>query len=136
MNDTIFGKIIRKEIPATIIYEDDNSLAFMDINPVVKGHFLLIPKEHYVWMQDTPDDLLCQLFIKTKILMKATIAALKCDYVQVSIVGKDVPHFHIHLIPRFLGDKIHGEGTIVYKDQEMEVIVEKIKNELSNISTI
>ncbi len=52
MNDTIFGKIIRKEIPATIIYEDEQFLSFMDINPASKGHILLIPKVQYTWMQD------------------------------------------------------------------------------------
>ncbi len=126
-NDTIFGKIIRGEIPATKVYEDDKCLAFMDINPVSKGHLLLIPKEHYQWMQDVPDELLGYLFIKTKELMIATKKGLECDYVQVSIVGKDVPHFHIHLMPRFLNDHLSGWPTFSYENGEMGIIAQKIK---------
>ena len=132
MNDTIFGKIIRKEIPATIVYEDEKSLVFLDINPVAEGHLLLIPKEHYVWMQDVPDELLSLLFIQTKKLMQALIAALSCDYVQVSIVGKDVPHFHIHLIPRSMNDGLHGWQTKTYTTpEEMKDIGEKIQKNIT-----
>lgn len=127
MNETIFGKIIRRELPATIVYEDDHCLAFMDINPVTKGHLLLIPKEHFIWMQDVPDELLSYLFIKSKTLMKTLIEALKADYVQVSVVGKDVPHFHIHLIPRLLGQDIHSGRTITYTPEEMGHLAQKIK---------
>ena len=108
MEDTVFGKIIRGEIPSTKVYEDDRCLAFLDINPVSKGHLLLIPKERYVWMQDIPNELLSYLFVQAKTLMKAQIEGLACDYVQVSVVGKDVPHFHIHLIPRWHRDGLHG----------------------------
>lgn len=129
-NNTIFGKIIRGEIPATKVYEDERCLAFLDIHPVAKGHLLLIPKEHYVWMQDVPDELLSYLFATTKILMKAMIAGVSCDYVQISIVGKDVPHFHIHLIPRTLDDALHGWPTVPYKEGEMNAFAEKIKSGL------
>lgn len=129
-NDTIFGKIIRGEIPATKVYEDEKCLAFMDINPVSKGHLLLIPKDHYVWMQDVPDELLSYLFVKTKILMKTMIKELGCDYVQISVLGKDVPHFHIHLMPRNLDDTLHGWPTFTYEGDEMNIIAEKIKKGL------
>lgn len=130
MNDTIFGKIIRGEIPATKVYEDEQCLAFMDIHPVAKGHLLLIPKEHYTWMQDVPDELLSYLFVQTKSLMRAMISSLQCDYVQVSVVGKDVPHFHIHLIPRYLDDALHGWDTLTYADTEMTDLAETIKGAL------
>jgi histidine triad (HIT) family protein len=130
MNETIFGKILSGEIPATKVYEDEKCLSFMDINPVAKGHLLLIPKEHYTWMQDVPDELLSYLFIKTKELMKAVIASLGCDYVQISIVGKDVPHFHIHLIPRYTDDTLQGWDTFSYQGDEMHSIAEKIKTEI------
>lgn len=130
MNDTIFGKIIRGEIPATKVYEDEQCLAFMDIHPVAKGHLLLIPKEHYTWMQDVPDELLSYLFVQTKSLMRAMISSLQCDYVQVSVVGKDVPHFHIHLIPRYLDDALHGWDTLTYEDNEMTDLAETIKGAL------
>lgn len=128
--DTIFSKIIRGEIPATKVYEDDESLAFLDIAPVSKGHTLLIPKEPYVWMQDVPDELLSSLFVKTKKLMSALKRGLKCDYVQISVVGKDVPHFHIHLIPRFFDDGLPNFPTLSYNDNEMSEIADQIKKAL------
>lgn len=128
MNDTIFGKIIRGEIPATKVYEDTDCLAFMDINPVAKGHVLLIPKAHFVWMQDVPDEILAPLFMQAKRLMIAMKDSLGCDYVQVSVVGKDVPHFHIHLIPRFMNDELHGWRTGTYEEGEMNQFAEKIVN--------
>lgn len=130
MNNTVFGKIIRGEIPTTKVYEDDRCLAFLDINPVSQGHLLLIPKEHYVWMQDVPDELLSYLFLQTKVLMKAMIGGLGCDYIQVSVVGKDIPHFHIHLIPRRMNDNLHGWPTIQYREHEQEVFAEKIQQGL------
>jgi len=126
-NKTIFGKIIRGEIPATKVYEDDLCLAFLDINPISKGHTLLIPKEPYVWMQDVPDELLSALCIQAKKLMKAMIAGLTCDYVQVTVVGKDVPHFHIHLIPQMRADDIPGGTTSTYQEGEAEDFAEHIR---------
>jgi histidine triad (HIT) family protein len=101
MNDCIFCKIINKEIPAEINYEDDEFIGFLDIKPIEKGHTLLIPKKHYPWMQDLPDEMLAQIFILAKKIMAGMVLDLSCKYVEVKVVGKDVPHFHIHLIPRY-----------------------------------
>jgi histidine triad (HIT) family protein len=125
MNDTIFGKIIRKEIPATIVYEDEQFLAFLDINPASKGDTLLIPKKQYRWMQDLPDNEIADIFIKAKELMIGIKKALSCDYVQLQIVGEEVAHFHIHLVPRMLGENIHGPH-VAYEEGEMSVIAQKI----------
>lgn len=131
MNEkTIFKKIIDKEIPATIVYEDDDFLAFLDISPVSKGHTLLIPKEEYIWIQDIPDELVGRLFIKAKELIIGIKKALGCDYVQISVVGKDVPHTHIHLIPRFFNDELHGWRTGHYEDGQMAEYGEKIAGAL------
>jgi histidine triad (HIT) family protein len=127
MNNTVFGKIIRGEIPATKVYENDSCLAFLDINPHSKGHTLLIPKEHFVWMQEVPDELLSSLFIQTKKIMIALKEALSCDFVEVQVLGIDVPHFHIHLIPRKLSDDPHTHTHVFYDEGEMETIAEKIK---------
>lgn len=130
-NDTIFGKIIRKEIPATIIYEDEICLAFLDIHPVAKGHTLLIPKAHYVWMQEVPDELLSSLFLTAKMLMKAIQIATSSDFVQVVVEGKEVPHFHIHLIPR-----THERHVVDWQHEsystpsEMEAYGQKIQTSL------
>ncbi|HTH93546.1 MAG TPA: HIT family protein [Candidatus Paceibacterota bacterium] len=125
MNDTIFGKIIRKEIPATVVYEDEQFLAFMDINPLAKGHTLLIPKEQYAWMQDAPDEVVSAVFLKAKELILVLKKTLECDYVQLMVVGNEVPHFHIHLIPRMHGEDIHGPH-VKYEEGEMQSIAQKI----------
>ncbi len=130
MEKTIFQKIIDKEIPADIVYEDATTIAFMDVNPVSKGHVLLITKDPYPWMRDVPDDVLGYIFIKAKSLMITMEKALGCDYVQLSVVGKDVPHFHIHLMPRFLDDRLHGWSVLKYEEGEKKVFAEKIKNNL------
>jgi histidine triad (HIT) family protein len=125
MNDTVFSKITRKEIPAVIVYEDSQFLAFMDINPASKGHVLLIPKSQYTWMQDAPDELIAGIFVKAKELMIVLKNALSCDYVQLSVVGNEVPHFHIHLMPRMHGENIHGPH-IQYQENEMQSVALKI----------
>ena len=129
-NDCIFCKIISKEIPASIIYEDDDVLAFLDINPVSEGHTLLIPKEHSVWMQETDDETVSDIFKKAKKIMSAMKKGLSCDYVQISIVGKDIPHFHIHLMPRRLSDNLHDFSVKKYKDGESGEVIKKITSAL------
>jgi histidine triad (HIT) family protein len=133
MNDTVFGKIIRGEIPATKIYEDQEFLAFLDINPVTKGHTLLIPKNQYTWIHDVPNDLLSKSFIKAKEIILAMRKGIPCDYVQVGVVGNEVPHFHIHLIPRKLSEEVvqTNRPHEPYKDkEELNLFAEKIKSSL------
>ena len=125
----IFCKISSKEVPSCMIYENNRFFGFLDNNPVVKGHSLLIPKEHHVWMHETPDELLAESFIITKKLMNSMRKGLGCDFVQIVVVGKDVPHFHIHLIPRHFNDKLPQFGTTSYEtDKEKEEFTLKIKN--------
>jgi histidine triad (HIT) family protein len=129
----IFCKIIAGEIPAAKVYEDDKCLAFLDIKPVNPGHVLLIPKEHYPTMVETPDDLVAYLFIKAKALMPVIKQTMQADYVAVSVVGVDVPHFHIHLIPRRFDDGLAGFWpTKTYAEGEMVATAEKIKNAISD----
>ena len=125
--DCIFCKIIAGEIPAKKIYEDDKILAFLDINPVAYGHTLIIPKEHYQMMVDTPDELLCYCFQKSKELMIKIKEAMGADFVSVSVVGLDVPHFHIHLVPRKFSDNLANFWpTTKYTEGEMQKVGEKI----------
>jgi histidine triad (HIT) family protein len=102
MENCIFCKIGRGEIPAKKTYEDEKVLAFLDINPKAPGHTLLIPKAHYEWFQELPDDLSDHLFRVSKRLATELKASYGADYVHLSIVGKDVPHVHVHLIPEKL----------------------------------
>jgi len=128
MENCIFCKIIKGEIPCHKVYEDENCLAFLDINPVSSGHTLLIPKKHHKMLVDTPDELLAVLMIKVKKLMRIIKTAVNCDYVVLSVIGIDVPHFHIHLIPRFYNDGLANFwSTKKYDEGEAEKVTEKIK---------
>jgi diadenosine tetraphosphate (Ap4A) HIT family hydrolase len=97
--DCIFCKIVAKQVPATITYEDDTAIGFADLHPQAPGHMLLVPRDHYVWMQDVPDSLLAKLFITAKKLIPELKEKYSADYIKMSVIGVDVPHFHIHLIP-------------------------------------
>ena len=131
MNDCIFCKIIEGVIPADKIYEDDEVLAFLDIKPVNYGHTLIIPKKHYEKMENTPDDTVSAVFANAKKLMRVIKESMVADFVALSVVGIDVPHFHIHLIPRYFNDNMPVFWTRKeYKDKEKEIIAEKIKKVL------
>lgn len=132
-NDTVFGKIIRGEIPATKVYEDEHFLAFLDISPVTKGHTLLIPKEQYTWIHDAPNEVIASIFVKAKELIDAMRKGIPCDYVQLAVVGNEVPHFHIHLIPRHLEEEavITSRPHVPYETpEEMAAFAEKIQGGL------
>lgn len=128
----IFCKIVKGEIPCTKVYEDENFLAFLDIQPVSDGHILIIPKKHIVWMQDADDETIGDIFKLSKKLMLAIKKGIGCDYVQLSIVGSDVPHFHIHLIPRYFKDSLPMFPTKKYKDKESTEAAQKIISALAH----
>ena len=131
MVDCIFCKIIAGEIPAAKVHEDDQFLAFLDINPVTPGHTMIIPKTHFKTMTETPDALVGEIFIKAKELMPKLKKAMAADYVAVSVVGVDVPHFHVHLVPRRLDDGLaNWWPTKKYGEGEMVAVAEKIKAEI------
>jgi len=104
MENCIFCSIGRGEIPSTKVFEDEKTYAFLDIHPKAPGHTLLIPKAHYQWFDELPDELSDHLFRIAKKLARQLKEKDDTDYVHLSIVGKDVPHAHIHLIPRRLKD--------------------------------
>ena len=129
MNECIFCQIIKDAIPAERIYEDDEVLAFLDIKPVNFGHTLVIPKKHYKKMENTPDDILSTVFMNAKKLMRIIKESMSADFVALSVVGIDVPHFHIHLIPRYFNDNMPVFWPRKeYKEGEKEKIAGKIKN--------
>lgn len=108
----IFCKIINQEIPATVLWEDDDVLVFMDIGPIVKGHVLVIPKQHYDPVTKTPDDVVAQLHLVAKRVAQAQMDGLHADGVNIiqnngKASGQEVPHLHIHVIPRFENDGHH-----------------------------
>ncbi len=108
-NNCIFCKIVKGELPSTRVYEDSDTLAFMDIGPVVKGHTLVIPKQHFDPLTATPPEVLCSLIKVVQKVAAAQVEKLKADGVNVaqangSVAGQIVPHIHFHVIPRFKHD--------------------------------
>ncbi len=105
MNECIFCKIAAGEIPSEKVFEDEKMLAFLDANPKAPGHTLLIPKAHYQWFQDLPDEISDDLFRRAKQVAKEMKERTGADYIRLGIVGTDVPHMHLHLIPQHLSQK-------------------------------
>ncbi len=133
MSDCIFCKIIKDEIPSDKIYEDKKVLAFLDIAPVNPGHTLIVSKEHYEDLLETPEDVLETLIVTTKKLSSKIKEAVKADGINIGInvksaAGQAVPHIHIHIMPRFKNDNLHLFPQKKYKDNEAKEIVKKIKN--------
>lgn len=126
---TIFSKIIAGEIPSYKIAEDENFYAFLDINPMTKGHTLVVPKIEEDYIFNLEDKVLGDLMIFSKKVAKAIEKSIPCVRVGVAVIGLEVPHTHIHLIP------IQKEADMNFKNpklkltsEEMTEIAEKIKN--------
>ncbi|MFA5839008.1 MAG: HIT family protein [Candidatus Paceibacterota bacterium] len=124
--DCIFCKIAKGEIPCDKIVENKSFLVFLDIKPVNHGHLLIIPKKHFIWMQEADDKTISDIFKLTKKMMLALKKSLECDYVQESVAGNEIPHFHIHLIPRYNGDNFRNFPTKEYKELEAKKVLKKI----------
>lgn len=99
MADTLFTKIIRGEIPAYKIYEDEKTYAFLDINPVQPGHTLVIPKNPKTFMWDLEDDDYLAVMRTTKLIARHIKSVLGSEYVGIKVEGLAVPHAHVHVIP-------------------------------------
>jgi histidine triad (HIT) family protein len=112
MKDCIFCKIVSKEIPAHIVYEDDDFLAFLDIHPQSPGHTLVIPKKHYRWVWDVPA--LGAYFEIVGKIARAQRKAFDNEWVLSKIVGEDIPHAHIWVFPsdQTKGDKMDFEENV------------------------
>lgn len=134
--DCIFCKIIDGDIPSAVIYEDEETFAFLDANPVNMGHALVIPKEHHRNILDTPEPVMCEVMRTAKKLTPAIKNAMDAGGVNVTnnnepAAGQKVFHYHVHIIPRHEGDGFemwHGDRG--YREGEKQEIVEKITNEL------
>ncbi len=135
MNDCLFCKIITGEIPSAKIYEDENSFAFLDINPTNTGHTLLVPKEHSRNIFDINKNTLKQLMPPLQELSIAVKNGVGVSGVNIQInneptAGQVIFHTHIHIIPRFKDDKIKMWKGGKYKKGEIEELVKKIKKQL------
>ena len=133
--DCIFCKIISKEIPAKILYEDNDSISFLDAFPVAKGHTLVIPKKHFAKIQDMPPDLNQKLFNSVHKMINKVDALEGSTLVAVhngKESGQEVPHVHVHLIPRSVTDSagpVHSmfKNKIELSDSEYETLVNELK---------
>lgn len=132
MTTCIFCRIVQKEIPAYTVYEDSQFLAFLDVRPKNPGHTMIIPKNHYRWVWDMPEQEIGSYYQVVKKIAQALKKANQTELVVSIVLGEEVPHAHIHLIPRFPND---GHGVLIdmsvnrsIPPEEMKQIAEKIKS--------
>ena len=124
---SIFTRIVNKEIPCYKIAEDDNYLAFLDINPLVKGHTLVIPKKEVDYIFDIDNTTLADMIIFAKKIAKAIDKAIPCKRTAVVVLGLDVPHAHIHLIPmNSASDTNFANPKLKLTKEEFEAIAANI----------
>ena len=130
MDNCLFCKIIKKEIPSEIIYEDDDILVFLDINPTTNGDTLVIPKKHYKDILEVPKELLNNMTDTYKNLYKIYKEKLKCDGLTLTTnldYGQEIKHFHMHFIPRYQNDEVkYLSNKEILKDiKEIKNLIEK-----------
>jgi histidine triad (HIT) family protein len=96
---SVFTKIIQRKIPANILAEDEHYIAFLDINPLVNGHTLVVPKNEIDYIFDLSDEELAGLHLFAKKVAVAMEKAIECKRIGVAVIGLEVPHVHVHLVP-------------------------------------
>jgi len=133
MSECIFCKIIRREIPAYIVYEDEHSLAFLDINPVSPGHILVVPKKHYERITDMPENDLKEFMASVQKVAKIVETRLSNDYNIVVNhgpgAGQIINHVHFHIIPRYGQEKLFAWTTHKLTEEEAKKILSILNNE-------
>ncbi len=124
---TIFSKIIAGEIPSYRIHEDDRYYAFLDINPLAEGHTLVIPKVETDYLFDLEDDLLADMMVFAKKVSLAIDQTMDCKRVGVAVLGLEVPHAHIHLVPiNSLHDIEFSRPKLKFSEEEFRATAAKI----------
>ncbi|PWL30484.1 MAG: HIT family protein [Fluviicola sp. XM-24bin1] len=125
---TIFSKIVAGEIPAHKIAENDDFLAFLDIMPLKEGHTLVIPKKETDYIFDIEDQSLADMMVFAKQVSKKVKAAFPCERIGVSVIGLEVPHAHIHLIPiDTMDDMNFSKPKLEISSERLAEIAEKIR---------
>lgn len=118
---TIFSRIVAGEIPSYKVAENDKFYAFLDINPLVKGHILVIPKQEVDYIFDLSDEDLAQMQVFAKKVAAAIKSAFPCIKVGQAVIGLEVPHAHIHLIP------IQKESDMLFSNEKLKLTAEEFK---------
>ncbi len=128
---SIFSKIIAGEIPAYKVAESDEFLAFLDINPLVEGHLLVVPKKEVDKLFGLDDETYTGLMIFAKIVAAAMEKALPCNRIGMTVIGLEVPHAHVHLIPiNGMADMDFTRPKLKFTTEEFQATVAKIKAQL------
>jgi histidine triad (HIT) family protein len=128
---TIFSKIIAGEIPCHKIDEDQNFLAFLDISPVAEGHTLVIPKKEVSYLFDLDEETYLGLMLFAKRLAPAIAKAIPCLRVGVTVIGLEVPHTHIHLVPlNHMNDINFSKPKLLMKPEQLATTAERIRQAL------
>ena len=129
---SIFTQIINREIPGYIVAEDENHIAFLDVSPLKIGHTLCVPKKEVNYIFDMDEDAYLKLHAFTQKVAKAVEAAVPCKRIGVAVIGLEVPHVHIHLIPlENISDIDFSRPKLNLEAPVLESIASKIKSELS-----
>ena len=126
---SIFSKIISKEIPAAIVAEDDNFIAILDIAPLVRGHVLIITKIEVDKIFDVSDEVLSKMLVFAKPIAKAIEQAFDCNRCGIAVIGLEVPHAHMHLVPIQSADDLNFTRTkLKVTPAELSEDLKKIKD--------
>jgi len=125
---SIFSKIVAGEIPCYKVAENEKFLAFLDINPLAEGHTLVIPKQEIDYIFDIPDAMLGEMMIFAKQVAKAIEKAVPCKRIGIAVIGLEVPHAHIHLIPiNHVGDIDFSRKKLSFTTEEFTLTLQKIR---------
>lgn len=128
---SIFTKIINREIPGYILAEDDRYLAFLDINPLVLGHTLIVPKQEIDFIFDLDDDTLAGMNVFAKKVALAIKKSVPCKRIGVAVIGLEVPHAHVHLVPMNKTDDLNfTRPKLTPSKVELADVAERIKKAL------
>ena len=128
---TIFSKIVNGEIPCYKVYEDDEFLAFLDVFPISKGHVLVIPKKETDYIFDIEDLSYARMWQFAKKISKALKLSVSCERIGISVIGLEVAHAHIHLLPiNSLEDMNFSKSKINFSKQEFEEIAHTIASNI------
>jgi histidine triad (HIT) family protein len=129
---SVFSKIISGEIPAYKLAENENFLAFLDVNPLCAGHALVIPKKEVDWIFDMEDQDLSHLHVFAKKVALGIKATVPCVKVGVAVIGLEVPHAHIHLVPmNAVGDLNFAAPRAQFEAEEFKTLAEKISSNIA-----
>jgi histidine triad (HIT) family protein len=138
-NVCIFCKIINKELESSMLFEDSETIAFLDTKPLFPGHILLIPKKHYPVFTEIPDEIVAKLFKNSKMLAKALQLSMGSEGTFIAVndrVSQSVPHVHVHVVPRKSKDGLKGFFWPRQKynsKEEIELVKSKIIKSIENL---